>query len=108
MHYDRLFVSLYYMAVSPIGIEINENHIRMADAHFRDKIVYLQALGVTDSVNEYYTNIDSEIIIQKQAQAIHKLYSDLKLTTKQVNVVIPDTVSFSQIVDMPILPEKEL
>ncbi|MBP6994177.1 pilus assembly protein PilM [Candidatus Woesebacteria bacterium] len=96
------------MATSPIGLEINENHIRIADAHFRGKVVYLQALGVTDSLPQYFVNIDSDIATQKQAQIIHKLYGDLKLSNKQVNVVIPDTLSYSQIIEMPILPEKEL
>ena len=96
------------MAVSPIGVEINENHMRMADAHFRDKVVYLQALGVTDSLPQYFVNIEADITVQKQAQIIRKLYTDLKLTNRQVNVVIPDTLSYSQIIEMPILPEKEL
>ncbi len=108
MHSDGFFASLYYMAISPIGLEINENHIRIADAHFRSKVVYLQALGVTDSLPQFFVNIDSDITIQKQAQIIHKLYSDLKLSNKQVNVVIPDTLSYSQIIDMPIMPEKDL
>lgn len=96
------------MAISPIGVEINENHIRMADAHFRDRVVYLQALGVTESLPQYFPNIDSDITVQKQAQIINKLYADLRLNNKQVNVVIPDTLSYSQIIEMPILPEKEL
>lgn len=102
------FDSLYYMANSTIGIEINQHDVRIADAHFRNKVVYLQALGITDSLGQFFANIEAEVTVQKQAQIIHNLHSDLKLSHKQVNVVIPDTVSYSQIIEMPILPEKEL
>lgn len=96
------------MANIPIGIEINENRIRMADARFKDGVIYLQALGVAESLPQYFTNISMDIAIQKQAMVINTLYSDLKLTSKQVNVVLPDTVTYSQIVETPILAEKEL
>jgi type IV pilus assembly protein PilM len=90
------------------GIEINEDRVRMADARFRDGVVYLQALGLTESTQLYFSNISSDIVIQKQAQVIHTLCTDLKITNKLVNVVVPDSVSYTQIIDMPILPEKEL
>ncbi len=96
------------MGNSLTGIEINEVKIRMAEAHFRDKVVYLQALGTTDSVPQYFTNISSDIALRKQAEIIHTLHNDLKITNKKVNVVISDAVSYSQIIEMPILPEKEL
>lgn len=90
------------------GIEINENRVRVADARFRGGVVYLQALGLTDSTQLFFPNISSDVVVQKQAQIIHALCGDLKITNKQVNVVIPDSVSYTQIVDMPVLPEKEL
>lgn len=96
------------MAHPTIGIEINQHDVRIADANFRNSVVYLQALGIADSVSEFFTNAESDATIQKQSQVIHKLHSDLRLAQKRVNVVIPDTVSYSQIIEMPILPEKEL
>ncbi len=96
------------MAQPLIGIEINQHDIRIADASFRNKVVYLQALGITDSVPEYFVNTEADVTVQKQAQIVQKLYSDLRLTRKHVNVVIPDTVSYSQVIEMPILPEGEL
>lgn len=97
------------MSTAPsFGIEINENKIRIADARFRGGVVYLQALGITDSTQLFFPNISSDIVIQKQAQVIHTLCGDLKITNKQANVVVPDAISYTQIVDMPVLPEKEL
>lgn len=92
----------------PVGVEIDENRIRMADAHFKGGVVYLQALGVTSGISNFFSSISSDVIMQKQAQIISTLASDLHIDNKFVNVVLPDTVTYSQIVDMPILPEKEL
>lgn len=91
-----------------IGIEINEHRVRIAHANYKDKVVYLQALGMTETLPQYYVNIDSDIAMHKQAEVISRLFSELKLTNKKVHAVIPDTVSYSQIIDMPLLPEKEL
>ncbi len=46
--------------------------------------------------------------MQKQAMIIHTLCADLKITNKLVNVVLPDSVTYAQIVETPILAEKEL
>lgn len=96
------------MASSSIGIEINEHRTRIAHAYFKDKVVYLQALGMTETLPQYFINIDSDIAMHKQAEVVSRLYADLKLTNKKVNAVIPDSLSYSQIIDMPMLPEKEL
>jgi len=96
------------MSVLSVGIEIDENRIRVADAHFKDGVVFLQALGLTESVPSFYSNVDSDIVQQKQAQALRTLYTDLKITNTSANLVLPDTLTYSQVVNMPILPEKEL
>lgn len=96
------------MSVVPIGLEINEKHVRVADARFRDGVIYLQALGIADSLPMYFTNASVDLAVQKQALVINKLLADLKITTRSVSVVLPDSVTYSQIVETPILAEKEL
>jgi type IV pilus assembly protein PilM len=96
------------MSHVPIGLEINENKIRIADARFRDGVIYLQALGVADSLPMFFSNTSSDITIQKQAMIVHSLCVDLQISNRKVNVVLPDSVTYSQIVETPILSEKEL
>lgn len=96
------------MSTQPFAIEINESEIRMADARFQDGVVFLQALGSADSVPNFLTTCDTEVTQQKQAQAINALYADMKIKSKVAHVIIPDMVTYAQIIDTPILPEKEL
>lgn len=96
------------MSAVPVGIEIDENRIRLADAHFKNSVVFLQALGITQSLPGYFSSMGSDVPLQKQARIINTLASDLHISSKQANVVLPDTVAYSQIVEMPVLPEKEL
>lgn len=96
------------MPKRPFAIEIGEQVTRIADARFENDVVFLQALGSTETTQSYLSGADSELQQQKQAHIIHSLVSDLKITTKQVNVVIPDTMAFAQIIETPILPEKDL
>ncbi|MFO0703553.1 MAG: pilus assembly protein PilM [Patescibacteria group bacterium] len=96
------------MATVPIGLEINENRIRIADARFKDGVIYLQALGLSETLPMFFANASSDIAIQKQAMIIHTLCTDLKIANKPVNVVLPDSITYSQIVETPVLAEKEL
>jgi type IV pilus assembly protein PilM len=92
----------------PFAIEINEYSTRIADARFKNGVVFLQALGSSETVPSFFASADSEVIQQKQAHVIHTIVSDLHITNKHVNVVIPDTVTYAQIVETPILNEKDL
>lgn len=96
------------MAQVPIGLEINENRVRIADARFKDGVIYLQALGLSETLPMFFANASSDLAIQKQAMIIHTLCTDLKIANKPVNVVLPDSITYSQIVETPVLAEKEL
>lgn len=50
-----------YMSTLPIGLEINENRIRIADARFKDGVIYLQALGLSETLPMFFVNASSEM-----------------------------------------------
>lgn len=51
---------------------------------------------------------DSPIDQEQMSQTIIKLVTDAKITTKYVNIALPETQVYTKVVDMPILSDKEL
>ncbi len=96
------------MSSLPFAIEIDEHTTRIADARYDEGIVFLQSLGTIATATAYFSAVDSEAMQQKQAQIIHSLATDLKIGSRQANVIIPDAVAYAQIVEMPILSEADL
>ena len=90
------------------AIEINESVTRIASARFENGVVFLESIGTTDTEPGFFTTIDTSLIQQKQAHIIHTLCTDLKISSKHVNVVIPDAVSYAQVLETPILSESDL
>lgn len=90
------------------AIEINESITRIASARFENGVVFLESIGITDTEPGFFTTADTSITQQKQAHIIHTLCADLKISIKQVNIVVPDAVSFAQVLETPILSEADL
>ncbi len=90
-----------------ISIEINDKFTRMCDANINGGKIELMSLGVKETAPLYYSNIN-DVVVEKQAEVISRLYSNLKLTQKNARIVIPDAYTYSQIAEMPKLKEKEL
>lgn len=51
---------------------------------------------------------DSPLDQEVMAQAVHKLVSDAKITTKFANMALTDNQAFLKVIDMPMLSDKEL
>lgn len=96
------------MSSLPLAIEINENITRIADAQYQNEVVLLQSLGSSDTIPSYFSGCWTEIVQQRQAQVIQHLAAELKVADRLVNVVIPDSVAYAQIIETPILAEKDL
>lgn len=95
------------MADSFFCIDIGENLIKVADVKNVSNQIEIQSLGYTEGELNFFST-ESEKIIQNQTEKIEKLVSGLKITKKNVDVVIPDSITYSQILEMPRLNEKEL
>lgn len=89
------------------GLDIGEKHTRIVDLTYSGGKINLSSMGETNTVANYFTD-DTEKSIENQAELISKLCNDLKIVKKNVNIVMPDSQSFFQIMEFARLNEKEL
>ncbi len=89
------------------SIEINDLTTRMCDSTLVGDKIQLSSMGQKETSPFFYTS-NTDVAIEKQANVIAKLQNELKITKKNVNMIIPDSYTYSQIIEMPRLREKEL
>ncbi|MDH7476134.1 MAG: pilus assembly protein PilM, partial [Microgenomates group bacterium] len=89
------------------SLDFGEKYIRIADAKLSGNKLELVNFGSADTITNFFS-IENQSIIEKQAEIIANLANTLKVKNKTAHVVIPDSVSYSQITQMPKLNEKEL
>jgi len=90
-----------------LSINIGEKYIRVVDVSDNGKEIEINSLGEVEANPHYYT-ADTEKNIEVQAEIINKLLTTSKIKNKRAQVVIPDLYSFSQLLVLPKLNEKEL
>src|SRR3989344_9525782 len=95
------------MADNSFVIDLQEKHTRMGSVHIAGKKVELKALGIKDTVPAFFTS-DNPQVIQHQAELLLQMHQSLKIKEKVANVILPDSHTYSQILQMPMLKEKEL
>ncbi len=88
-------------------IDIGEKFTRVTDILYKKNKILIQSAGFQNTVSDYYSD-DTEKSIASEAEVISKLYADLKLSKRTVNLIIPDTYCYSHIMELSILNEKEL
>ena len=95
------------MADNYLCLDIGERFTKIGDIKKTGETIDVSALGKIET-NEFFYSTDSEKNIDIQSQGIKKLIDSLKITKKNVNVVIPGSFTYNQILVMPALNEKEL
>lgn len=95
------------MVDNPVGLYLGENTLRIVESGLLGGQANITSIGVQRDA-PYFYEIDTQKIVEDEAKIIEKLGSNLKIKKKNINVIIPDAVSFSQIIPMPQLKEKEL
>src|SRR3990167_8715027 len=95
------------MADSFFCLDIGEKFTKIADAAKKGNAIEIYHLGKIET-DQYFFSTEAEKSLENQARAITTLYQSLKLTKKNVNIVIPGSFTYSQILTMPALNEKEL
>ncbi len=95
------------MADDLVTLDIGENNIHIVKAGVSGGRIDLSTLGFVQDTPPIY-ELDTEKIINQESEMIKKLVDYLKIGKKNLNVVIPDAYTYSQIVEMPRLKEKEL
>ncbi len=88
-------------------MNLGENFARIADIRTDLKSMEMLSLAYQDNIMSFISD-DSEKSIQEKAKVIQQLTSSLKSKKKNTKIVIPDSATFSEIVEMPKLREKEL
>ena len=92
---------------SAFSLDLNEKYIRMCDLSVTKDKIELLSLGFDETVPNFFAGA-SEAMMEQQARMIQQLHDNLKIKKKKVQVVIPDNLTYSQILQMPKLSEKEL
>ena len=95
------------MADNFFSLDIDEKFTKLAEAKKSGDVLEVTALGKTETSEFFYTG-NLEKNIEAEVTQIKKLLETLNITKKNVNLIIPDALTYSQIVSMPLLNEKEL
>lgn len=88
-------------------IEIGENLIRVVDVKLDNQQIEISSLGYQIDTPRFFSG-ESDRIIDDEVKTIEKLVSRLNIKKKNVNIVVPDAYTYSQVLSMPALKEKEL
>ncbi len=95
------------MVDTSFGLDIGEKYTRIVDLTVKNKKIELSSLGEELTVANYFTD-DTEKTMELQAEVINKLVHDLKITKKNVRMVIPDSYCYAQVMEFSRLNQKEL
>ncbi|OGK30580.1 hypothetical protein A3B50_01325 [Candidatus Roizmanbacteria bacterium RIFCSPLOWO2_01_FULL_40_42] len=88
-------------------IDLGESFIRISDIKKAGNLFEAKSLGMID-VDPVFFRAEAEGVTEKQAAVLSKAIAQLKITKKNVNIVIPDSYSYNQFIETPKLNEKEL
>jgi len=88
-------------------LEFGESYLKLVRAKLSNNIIEADSFGYVEINPAFYTS-DTEKVLDDHAALIQKLINNLKIKDKNASVIIPDAYSYSQILEMPKLNEKEL
>ncbi|PIZ63330.1 hypothetical protein COY16_02300 [Candidatus Roizmanbacteria bacterium CG_4_10_14_0_2_um_filter_39_13] len=92
---------------STFSIDISEQYTRVADLALSKGKIELYSLGYDNTSLNYYSNLTDQSA-KAEAVLLSKLRKELNISSVNANVVIPDSLTYSQLLLMPNLPEDEL
>lgn len=95
------------MAGNFFTIEIGEKHTRVIDADIKKDKLTLQSAGYDLTTKDYFSASNNSVL-ETHAKLIQTLINNLKIKKQDVGLIIPDGQTYSQIIEMPKLNEKEL
>lgn len=96
------------MSDHPFGLYIGERFIALADIEKKGGQYLANILGLEEHTVNIYKSEARDEIISATAALVQKIVKDAGIKKKPVNIVIPDSYGYSQIIEMPLLTEKEL
>ena len=88
-------------------LDIDEKFTKLVEAKRSGDVIDVTALGKTETPEFFYSS-NLEKVIDTEVTQIKKLIETLNIKKKDVNLIIPDSLTYNQIISMPLLNEKEL
>lgn len=93
--------------VDSFTLDIGDAYIKIVDSSLVNGKCNLISVAFMENSPLFFTN-ETEQIIEDESSRIKKLLETNKIQKKNVNCVIPDAYTYSQILEMPRLNEREL
>lgn len=88
------------------GLDLSPTSIKIVEAQKKGDAFVLKAFGEVPTPANFYSELSKDQILI--ASAIKKLVSDARISTKEVVLAMPQSQVYSQVIQMPPMPEKEL
>lgn len=95
------------MADNYFCLDIDEKFTKVIDAKRAGDSIDISSIGKVETSDSFF-NSNLEKTIDIEVAQIKKLLETLHITKKNVSLIIPDNLTYSQIISMPLLNEKEL
>lgn len=95
------------MANNFFSIEFDERYIKIIDIRKKGDLFELKYIGKIDLLNDFFSS-DLEKTIETQANLLKNFLENLNINIKNVVISIPNYYTYHQILEMPMLKEKEL
>lgn len=93
--------------MTAFGLDIGTTSIKAIQLERRGEQFALLAAGITASPANVMTS-DVEKDIEQTAEIIKKLIADTKITSKQVNISLPESQVFTRLIELPMLTDEEV
>lgn len=89
------------------SLDIGERYIKVADVEKKEELYVGKNFSLSENANNVYIS-GGEKDIELTVSLVKKLVQDAGIKKKNVNIIIPDSQSYTHILEMPTLTEKEL
>src|SRR3989344_4311752 len=96
-----------YMVDTAFALGLGERYLEVADVHNDKKAFGGKSLAFNEIPFNLYASA-SEEVFKKAGELLRALISDSGIKKQDVNIVIPDSQSYTRIFEMPMLTDKEL
>jgi len=90
-----------------LAIHLSDNNIKISESSLDKNKIRIKAIAETESELPIFSN-QSDKTASDTARILEELVKKTKVKIKNANIIIPDDVTFTQILELPLLPEKEL
>lgn len=92
---------------SKLGVDIGTSSIKVVELKKEAQRYSLQTYGIVNVASEGVPKIGADVI-SETAVVLKRLLDESGVTTKKVVASLPNNIVFVSVIDMPVMPEKEM